>query len=400
MFATNGLYGHIRKNTLKSALLLLGFVVLIVLFWLSWCVIYSAIVDHWLAGMTRSKWDRVPHVTVWTILDSGAARALDYWWMPLFLSSCWFVVAYLCHADMIRAATGSRPVTRKENPRLYNIVENCAITAGLPVPRIEIMRSGALNAYAAGLTPHDSVVAVTSGLMQRLNDAELAAVVAHEMTHIKNRDVRLMVVATVFAGGLTLVGAGVAKMFSSGAGSDVAIGTAYGADALADGGDCDEGDGLAIIGSIVIAIVFLCMAHLFAILIHFAISRSREFLADAGAVELTKDADALISALEKISNGEDEVPGLNPNLRAMMISSSAEALLSTHPPMAARIAALKVHAGGRSIARPARTVAPQAAAVAKPRSGPWGATPAAAMAAVPRGAVGFGRRPAQLKPAR
>ena len=398
MLATNGLYGHMQKNILKSALLLIGFVVLIVLFWLSWCVIYSAVVDHWFAGLTRDKYDRVPVITIWKVLETGSERALDYWWMPLFLSSCWFVAAYLCHGDMIRSATGARPVTRRENPRLYNLVEKTAIAAGLPMPRVEIMRTGALNAYAAGLTPEDAVVAVTHGLIQRLNDAELEAVIAHEMTHIKNRDVRLMVVATVFAGGLTLVGAGIAKMFASGAGSDAAVGAAYGADALADGGD-GEGGGVAILGSIVIAILFLCMAHLFAILIHFAISRSREFLADAGAVELTKDADALISALEKISNAEDEVPGLNPNLRAMMISSSAQALFSTHPPMASRIAALNVHAGGRSPVRSAR--APAAPAPNAPRVSPWGnAAPAGSAPMAPRGAVGFGRRAAHLKPAR
>lgn len=397
MFATNGLYGHMQKNALKSALLLLGFVFLIILFWLSWCVIYSAVVDHWFAGVRRSKYDRVPVITFWKVLESGSVRALDYWWMPLFLSSCWFVVAFMCHADMIRAATGSRPVTRRENPRLYNIVEKVSIAAGLPMPRVEIMRTGALNAYAAGLTPEDSVVAVTHGLLQRLDDAELEAVVAHEMTHIKNRDVRLMVIATVFAGGLTLVGAGIANMASSGSGASVAGGAAEGVFSVSSDGD-GEGGGFAVLASIVIAILFLCMAHLFAILIHFAISRSREYLADAGAVELTKNADAMISALQKISHGEEEVPGLNPNLRAMMISSSADALLSTHPSIDQRISALEVHAGGRSSVRSQRSPAVSAPQAAR---GPWGnAAPAGSAAMAPRGAVGFGRRTARLTPLR
>ena len=391
MLPTNGLYGHMQKNTLKSALLLIGFVVLIVLFWTSWCVIYSAIVDHWWVSKTASRRSR--HVITFAgVLKTGTARALDYWWMPLFLSSCWFAVAYLCYADIIRASTGAREVTRKEQPRLYKIVEKIAIAAGLPMPRIEIMRTSALNAYAAGLTPETSVVAVTYGLLQKLDDAELEAVVAHEMTHIKNRDVRLMVIATVFAGGLTLVGAGVAHLISGGSGAAVGAGAAQGAVHGAMSGD-DDGENLAaVIGSIVIGITFLCLAHLFAILIYFAISRSREFLADAGAVELTKDADAMISALNKIANGEDDVPGVHSNLRAMMISASAESLFSTHPAIDTRISALQVHAGGR-------TAVQRRSATASAARAAWGGATASAASTAPTGTLGFGRRPTRLKSA-
>jgi heat shock protein HtpX len=391
MLATNGLYGHIQKNTLKSLLLLVGFVALIVLFWTSWCVIYSAIVDHWWVAQSVSKKAKRPPVTLALIWSTGSARAMAWWWVPLFISTCWFVIAYFCYADIIKASTGAHDVSRREEPRLYNIIENGAIAAGLPMPRVQVMRTSALNAYAAGLSPQDSVVAVTRGLLERLDDRELQAVVAHELTHIKNRDVRLMVVATVFAGGLTLVGQGVANLLSGGASgsADVAVGVTKGAASAASSAETE--DLPALIGSIVVGIAFLCLAHLFAILIYFAISRSREFLADAGAVEITKDPDALISALQKISGEDDDMSEINANLRAMMISANADSLFATHPEISERVSALRKHAGGRvpiarSFGRPAT------------KATPWSKNPATAAMASPIGSVGFGRRPARLRP--
>jgi heat shock protein HtpX len=270
----------------------------------------------------------------------------------------WFAAAFALHANMIRMATGARPVTRKEEPKLYNIVENLAISAGLPMPRVEIIRSGALNAYASGLGPDDAVVAVTRGLMRALTDEELEAVLAHEMTHIKNHDVRLMVVATCFAGGLTLLGDGLAKLYTNSSSGDVPVGLV--GHRSGSSGTSDEeavGGAIAVLISLAIAVLFFCMAHLFALIIHFAISRAREFMADAGAVELTKNPDALIAALNKIS-GNDEIPGLNANVKAMMISSSLDGFFATHPPIETRVMALQQFAGGRIVARaPNRTTA-------------------------------------------
>jgi Zn-dependent protease with chaperone function len=197
----------------------------------------------------------------------------------------------------------------------------------------------------------------------------------------------------VFAGGLTLVGAGVANMISGGAGAAGGAAATGAAEGAAHGVLSGDGDNLpGLIGSIVIGIAFLCLAHLFAILIYFAISRSREFLADAGAVEITKDADAMISALNKINTDHDEIPGLNANLRAMMISASAESLFSTHPSIDARVVALQAHAGGRVPI--ARSVGRAATAAASP----WGNHASGASMASPAGSVGFGRRPVRMKP--
>ena len=383
MLAANGLYGHIQKNALKSVLLLAGFVVLVVLFWTSWCVIYSAVVDTW--------WPhRITHtakgaVSVLDILTHGVERAIDRWWLPLVFAASWFLVAFMCHADMIRAATGARSISRKEEPKLYNLVENLAISAGLPMPQVEIIPSGALNAYAAGLGPGSATVCVTRGLMRALTEDELQAVLAHEMTHIKNSDVRLMVIATVFAGGLTLLGNGIGKMFSGS--SDTSSDSSYGGNRWGrSSGDTEsdnDGSLIPVLISIAIAVLFLALTHVFALLIKFAISRSREFMADAGAVELTKNPDALISALQKIS-GNDEIRGVSGNLQAMMISASAESLFATHPAIADRIGALQQFAGGRIMERPRRAPSPAAA------SSPWGPVNAGDSSPVqPAGAMGF-----------
>ncbi|NOU08308.1 MAG: M48 family metalloprotease, partial [Hyphomicrobiaceae bacterium] len=228
MLQANGLYGHIQRNALKSALLLTGFVALTVLFWYAWCIVYTAIFDATLLNRIARRHRTV--VTVYDYLGRAADRAVSLWWVPLVLSGIWFAIAYATHAALIRVATGARPITRREQPRLYNMVETLSITAGLPMPRVEIMPTDAMNAYASGLNPDDAVVAVSSGLLDALNDDELSAVIAHELTHIKNYDVRFMVVATVFAGGLTLLGNAVAKLWSGSSSPTATEGAAYGDD--------------------------------------------------------------------------------------------------------------------------------------------------------------------------
>ncbi len=380
MLPANGLYGHIRNNTLKSAALVAGFFVLIALFWYAWCIIFTAIGDIWLPSHFARD-GMVPDISVLDILYRAGFRALDRWMIPVVIATGWLIIAYLLYADLIRLATRAKPVTRSEHPRLYKIVERITINAGLPMPRIEIMRSGALNAYAAGLSPDDAVVAVTWGLLDALNDDELEAVIAHEITHIKNYDVRLMVVASVFAGGLTMLGDAVAAWVSSGAQGIETAGSAVLHGSAGAASDEDSAvNWMAIAAAIILAIAFLALVHLFAILIRFAISRSREYLADAGAVELTKNPDAMISALRRISEN-DEIPNIAGPVQAMMISSRIEGLLSTHPSIEDRIIALQKFAGGRAVERRTRPALSATAAINRANS-----------PALPAGAVGFGRR--------
>ena len=384
MLAVNGLYGHIQHNALKSGMLLGSFVLLIGVFWYAWCVIFVAVIEAWGPQVSAPKMAVVPAVK--EILVAALDAAIEGWWLPLVFSSLWFVAAWFVHADLIRAATRARPLTRKEAPRLYNLIENLAISAGIPMPRVEIMRTSALNAYAAGLGPDDAVVAVTQGLLNTLSDDELEAVLAHEITHIRNHDVRLMVVAAVFTGGLTLIGQSVGRAFSGSrtkSGDDTAFPSLD--IPLPSGKGDDRAAMLPVLIAIAIAVLLLAATHVLALLSQFAISRSREFMADAGAVELTKNPDALISALSKIS-GHDEIPGLNRTVRAMMISANAEALFATHPRVADRINALQIFAGGRKIARRLR---------------PAQASSGAGLAASPGhvefvgGRASFGRRKAQ-----
>jgi heat shock protein HtpX len=268
-------------------------------------------------------------LTVSGLLVEGEHRALALWWIPPLATALWFAIAWTFHGDMISAATGANDVTRSQEPQLYNIVENLAITAGLPVPRIQIMETKALNAYASGLSPKTAVVAVTRGLLRALTKDELEAVLAHEITHIVNRDVRLMVIATVFVGVLTLIGNHLTGLFSGWNGPVI-----YDSDYRRSRDEERESDSslIAVLITVAIAVLFLALTHVMALLVNFAISRSREFMADAGSAQLTKNPDALISALNKIS-------------------ADASSLFATHPDISARIEALEKYAGGRSSAR-------------------------------------------------
>ena len=359
MLPVNGLYGHIQKNAMKSALLLASFAVLVALFFLCWCVIYVSIMDARI--VTGAAGHVSTSLLVKALLLEGAHRAITLWWVPVVITVVWFAIAWVFYGDMISASTGAEPVTRIAEPKLYNLVENLAITAGLPMPRVEIMETDALNAYASGLGPKSAVVAVTRGLLNTLTKDELEAVLAHEMTHIANRDVRLMVIATVFVGALTLVGNFVSNMFSNSSGNSYYF-FSSGRRSESSSSDSKDSDGslIAVFISIGIAIIFLALTHLLAILVRFAISRSREFMADAGAVQLTKNPDALISALLKI-DGHHEMPGVADSMMAMMISADYSSLFATHPAISARVAALQAYAGGRIQAREAVAYAPQQA---------------------------------------
>jgi heat shock protein HtpX len=327
MFPANGLYGHIRKNNVKSALLLFSFLVLVGMLWFTCCLVWSGLTTKFEGIIVRLDGHRPTYSELLGFaLDRAVVTALNYGVVPLLLVLGWFGVAFLCHRNLIRSGTGAQPIVRQLDPHLYNAVENLSISAGLPMPKVEIMETDALNAYASGLGPGDASVAVTRGLMEALTRDELAAVLAHEITHIKNRDVRLMVVATIFTGILAIGGQILARMAWPGNRTARAI----------------AGTEVVLIVS---ATAVAAIASFFGLLTHFAISRTREFLADAGAVELTKNPDALISALQKIS-GHEEIPSLPSALQAMMISSRIGGLLSTHPAVEDRIAALEKFAGG------------------------------------------------------
>jgi heat shock protein HtpX len=288
-----------------------------------------------------------------------AAQALAQSWpWAIVAAGVWFVIAYFFYQGIIDAATGAKKVERREEPKLYNLLENLCISRGETMPALRIMETGALNAFATGLHKGQYSTTVTRGLMNTLSDEELEAVLAHELTHIRNADVRLLIIAVVFVGIFSFVGE---MAFRS-----MRFGAVSGGSSRRSSGSRDSGGGALI--AIVVALVIIAIAYALAIVIRFALSRRREYLADAGAVELTKNPDAMISALQKISgNAAVEAPA---EVREMFIENphaDFTSLFATHPPIAKRIEALAKFAGGR-------IAAPAVAPVAQPRAktGPWG----------------------------
>jgi heat shock protein HtpX len=348
MLPAYGLYGHIRNNNIKSTVLLASFALYVALLWFVCCLLWMGLTTKFDPIIMRLANQHPP--TFVESLPLLLARTVDltlaYAFIPTSVVLIWFVVAFVSHKAMIRARTGAQPVIRSLEWDLYNSVENLSITAGLPMPRVEIIETEALNAYASGLGPEDATIAVTRGLLETLTKDELETVLAHELTHIRNRDTRLMVVAIIFVGIL-----------------------AYGAQTLGRTvWERKHGQPLAgaDIPLFAVAALVAGLAYLFGVLARFALSRTREYLADAGAVELTKRPECLVSALRKISSRED-IPGMPASFHAMMISSRIDSLFSTHPPLAARIAALETYAGAVEVgvaAQPDRDRAPLIGATA------------------------------------
>jgi heat shock protein HtpX len=265
----------------------------------------------------------------------------------------WFVIAYFAHQTLIGMATGAKGVSRSEAPKLYNMLENLCVSRGLAVPALQIIDSPSLNAYASGIREGQYVVAVTRGLIETLSDDEMEAVLAHELTHIRNRDTQLMVVAVIFAGIFAFFGDLIIR------GWDFPYGWAprsrgqgpWGGSS--SDGDSDRGSGRSRDGgggallAIAVAIAIILITWGVSTLIRLALSRSREFLADAGSAELTKNPDALVRALRKIeANATLDVPS---RMEAFFIENPlaerVSGLFSTHPSVRTRVEALQRYAG-------------------------------------------------------
>jgi heat shock protein HtpX len=230
------------------------------------------------------------------------------------------------------------------------------------------MDSDALNAFATGLNPQQYAITVTRGLMQTLEDAELEAVLGHELTHIRNGDVRLLVIAVVIAGVISFFAELIVRIFFQ-------SGLAWGGGRRSSDGD-RRGSG-GTIPALLIALALVAIAWILSIMIRLALSRSREYLADAGAVELTKNPDAMIMALRKIE-GRGDLPRANSAIMEMCVDNPREDfadLFDTHPPIHRRIDALVKFAGGHDPG-PIELPSPdEVTAQGEPSSaGPWGAS--------------------------
>ena len=269
---------------------------------------------------------------------TGEAFVMTLPWV-VGIVGIWFMISYFTNASMVRQATGARPLERRENPRVYNIVENLTMTCGMPMPKINVIDDPQLNAFASGIDEKSYTVTVTTGICNRLNDDELAGVIGHELTHIRNKDTRLLIVSIIFVGIMsTMLSLAVRMLWNT---------FIYGGGRRSSR---EEKNGIGIIAVILVAIALAAVGYLFTLLTRFAISRKREYMADAGGAELCGNPLALASALRKISND----PGLGQvdreDVAQLFIVRPAFAneftnmmsnLFSTHPSTESRIAYLE-----------------------------------------------------------
>lgn len=337
MFKAYGLYTQIRQNRLYSVLLLFGFVVLLQALVFAFALFVAA-------GSGGSFKTVMQH----------AVQAFGFLW-PFAMAGAglWFLIAFAFHQHLVDLSTGATEVTRDAAPKLYNSLENLCISRGLTMPALKIIETDGLNAFASGLRDSNYSIAVTRGLVDRLTDAELEAVLGHELTHIRNRDTQLLVVALVFAGIFSFVG----QLIFNNWNFPLSFGgrsSKSDSDSESRSDSKSSGGGGAFI-AIIIALVIIAMSWGLSVLIRFALSRRREFLADSGSVELTKNPDALISALRKISVNA-QVPQASSHMSAFFIESPAlkpeSSLYSTHPSIEARVDALVRYAGGHDVPAP------------------------------------------------
>jgi heat shock protein HtpX len=341
--AAYGLYTHIASNKFRSMLLLAGLFVLV------YVVVYAGALIIEVLNYSGAPADYYLRVALTDVI-----RTLPY---STGAAALWIVIGYFFHQSIIDAVTGGQDVTRQEQPRLYNLLENLCISRGIPMPKLKIVDSDALNAYATGLNQRQYAVTVTTGLLNSLDDREIEAVLGHELTHIRNGDVQMMVIAVVIAG---VVGFFAELLFRSffnfgygwgygGGGSWSSSSSSSESSSSSDGGGGDRkssGGGAILI--IILAVVLIALAWALSQLVRLALSRSRELLADAGSVELTKDPDAMISALRKIE-GRGELPGATSAVMELCLDNPREGfsdLFATHPSVEARVQALVKYAGG------------------------------------------------------
>jgi heat shock protein HtpX len=360
--AAYGLYSHIQSNRRRSIALLIG------LFLLVYVLVYAGALAA-AALSIDADLDTLMQIALGDLIKAAPFATLG--------TALWVVIAYYFHQDMIDALTGGREIQRTDDPRLYNILENLCISRGIPMPKLKVMDSGALNAFATGMNAKQYSVTVTTELLKALNDDEIESVLGHELTHIRNGDVRMMVIAVIIAGVVSFFAELVFRLwFYNGFGFR--------------GDRSDERRGGAA-PAILIAIALLVVAYGLSFIIRLALSRSREFLADAGSVELTKKPDAMISALRKIE-GRGELPGATSAVMEMCVDNPRQGfgeLFDTHPSVESRVAALVKFADGHDPGPLALPVDLQAddpetddlqtqnaddeqTATAGPAAGPWG----------------------------
>jgi len=287
------MYKHVAENRRNTVLIMMGFVVLI--------GAISAGFAWWFGD-----WSILIYALIITILYVG--------------------IQYFAAGKLALTMTGAKKIEKKDNPRLYNAVENLVIQTGIPMPGVYVINDPAPNAFATGRDPAHASVAATTGLLDIMDDDELIAVMAHEISHVRNYDIRI---TTIVFGLVSLIGLL----------SDI------GARMIFFGGRSDSDRGGSPVG-VIIALVTAIIAPLAAALAQMAISRQREYLADSSAALLTRYPEGMVNALKKLDAHKRPMRQQNPATEAMFITSPLRKnmisqLFSTHPPIEKRIARLE-----------------------------------------------------------
>lgn len=269
-------------------------------------VLFVAII--WGLGWLASKYFGNPNITV-VALAGGAIYAL---------------IQYFLASKLALAMNGAKEISKRDNPRLYRTVENLAIAGGLPMPKVYVIDDPAPNAFATGRDPRHSVVAATSGLLEIMNDTELEGVIAHELSHVKNYDIRVMMIVVGLVGAIGFI-------------ADIIMHTLW-----FSGDDDRNGSPLAIVALIAAVI----LAPFVAMLVQLAVSRRREYLADSSGVLLTRYPEGLADALEKIAKHGSVMRRQNSATAHLFLANPLKGggiakLFSTHPPIEQRIAKLR-----------------------------------------------------------
>ncbi|MGH6877081.1 MAG: M48 family metallopeptidase [Rhizomicrobium sp.] len=358
--ATLGLTSWRSNNNVKSIALLAAFPVLLLLLLGAIFFFFGLFTGAGRNTYGFGPWQEFgirPVLGTGSPLDLAVSAIVAWWPMVLGIAVVWVLIGYLFNDSIIHMATGAKPVTRQEQPQLYNLLENLCISRGLATPKLYIIDTDVMNAYASGIDERSYAITVTSGLLATLNRDEIEAVLAHELTHIIDRDTRLLIITIVFVGMISFL----AQL----------LWTSIRFAAFGRGRSRRGGGGAIVLVLIAAAVMFV--GYLLALILRFALSRRRELLADAGSVELTKNPDALIGALLKISRNA-ELPHVPSEVRQMFIENPPSffdlgGLFATHPPIAKRIQVLE-GLGGRLPAPDAPS--PDSAPAPHSHPGPWG----------------------------
>ncbi len=253
--------------------------------------------------------------------------SITYW--VIIGSAIYAVFQYFAASKLAVAATGAQEIEKRDNPRLYRIVENLAITTGMPMPKVYMINDPAPNAFATGRDPKHAIVAATTGIMDIMNDRELEAVMAHEMGHVQNYDIRVSMIAFGLVSAIGML-------------SDVALRM------FIWGGDSDNRNSGPLV--IILGVIIVVLAPIMAAMIQMAISRQREYLADATGAMTTRDPEGLASALEKLETAGRPMKRQSTSTAHLFFSNPLKpgtlaTLFSTHPPLQDRIDRLRSNAG-------------------------------------------------------